>query len=81
MQAPSALSSGSSSNVAFLAFDTPLGCMDILNNILNNWQAYLGALSAVLVAAIAVAAMVPGDEPEATLQKIVDFIARFSAKK
>ena len=28
--------------------------MDILNNIINNWQAYLGALSAVLVAAIAV---------------------------
>ena len=55
--------------------------MDILNNILNNWQTYLGALSAVLVAAIAVAAMVPGDEPEATLQKIVDFITRFSAKK
>jgi len=54
--------------------------MDILNNILNNWQAYLGALSAVLVAAIAVAAMVPGDEPEATLGKIVDFIARFSKK-
>ena len=26
--------------------------MDILNNILNNWQAYLGAISAVLVAAI-----------------------------
>ena len=55
--------------------------MDILNNIINNWQAYLGAVSAVLVAAIAVAAMVPGEEPEATLQKIVDFIARFSAKK
>ena len=55
--------------------------MDILNNILNNWQAYLGAISAVLVAAIAVAAMVPGDEPEKSLQAVVDFIARFSAKK
>lgn len=54
--------------------------MDILNNILNNWQTYLGAISAVLMAAIAVAAMVPGDEPEATLQKIVDFIGRFSKK-
>ena len=55
--------------------------MDIINNILTNWQTYLGAVSAVLVAAIAVAAMIPGEEPEATLQKIVDFIARFSAKK
>jgi type VI protein secretion system component VasF len=54
--------------------------MDVLNNILNNWQSYLGALSAVLVAAIAVSAMIPGEEPEATLQKIVDFIARFSKK-
>jgi len=55
--------------------------MDILNNILNNWQAYLGALSAVLVAAIAVASMIPGDQPERSLQLVVDFIARFSAKK
>ncbi len=54
--------------------------MDIINNILTNWQSYLGALSAVLVAAIAVSAVIPGDEPEATLQKIVDFIARFSKK-
>ena len=54
--------------------------MDIINNLLTNWQSYLGALSAVLVAAIAVSAIIPGDEPEATLQKIVDFIARFSKK-
>lgn len=54
--------------------------MDIINNLLTNWQSYLGALSAVLVAAIAVSAVIPGDEPEATLQKIVDFIARFSKK-
>ena len=54
--------------------------MDVINNILNNWQSYLGALSAVLVAAIAVSAMIPGEEPEASLQKVVDFIARFSKK-
>jgi len=54
--------------------------MDILNNILNNWQSYLGALSAVLVAAIAVASLIPGDEPEKTLQKIVDFLSKFSKK-
>jgi len=54
--------------------------MDILNNILNNWQSYLGAVSAVLVAAIAVSAMFPGDEPERSLQAVVDFIARFSKK-
>jgi uncharacterized membrane protein len=54
--------------------------MDILNNILNNWQSYLGALSAILVAAIAVASLIPGDEPEKTLQKIVDFLSKFSKK-
>ena len=55
--------------------------MDILNNILYKWPTYLGALSAVDVDTIAVAAMVPGDEPEKSLQAVVDFIARFSAKK
>jgi hypothetical protein len=54
--------------------------MEIINNILTNWQSYLGALSAVLVAVIAVSAVIPGDEPERTLQKIVDVIARFSKK-
>ena len=54
--------------------------MDILNNILNNWQSYLGAVSAVLVAAIAVASLIPGDQPEKSLQAVVDFLARFSRK-
>jgi hypothetical protein len=54
--------------------------MDVINNILNNWQSYLGVLSAVLVAAIAVSALIPGEEPERTLQKIVDAIARLSKK-
>ena len=55
--------------------------MDIINNILTNWQTYLGAVSAVLVAAIAVATLIPGDQPEKTLQSIVDVIARLSVKK
>ena len=42
--------------------------------------AWLGALTALLTAAIAVCALIPGDEPEATLQKIVDFLAKFSRK-
>ena len=54
--------------------------MDIITNILNNWQAYLGVITAVLAAAIAVATVIPGDEPEKTLQKIVDFIASVSRK-
>jgi len=54
--------------------------MEIIQNIASNWQSYLGVLTAVLGAAIAVATIVPGDEPERTLQKIVDFISQISRK-
>jgi len=43
--------------------------------------AWLGAITAVFGAVIAVAQLIPGDEPEATLQKVVDFLAKFSNKK
>jgi hypothetical protein len=42
--------------------------------------AWLGALTALLTAAIAVASLFPGDEPEATLTKIVSFLSKFSKK-
>ena len=42
--------------------------------------AWLGAITALMGAVIAIAQLIPGDEPEATLQKIVDFLARFSRK-
>jgi len=54
--------------------------MEIINNLLTNWQSYLGALSAVLLAAIAVASLIPGDQPEKALQAVVDVIARLSKK-
>lgn len=54
--------------------------MDIITNILNNWQSYLGVITTVLAAAIAVATVIPGDEPERTLQKIVSFIESISRK-
>jgi hypothetical protein len=37
-------------------------------------------LATVLGAAIAVATLIPGDEPERTLQKLVDFISQISRK-
>ena len=52
----------------------------LVSNIANNWQSYLGVITAVLTAAIAVATVIPGDEPEKTLQKIVDFISQISRK-
>jgi len=42
--------------------------------------AWLGAITALLGAVIAVAQLIPGDEPEATLQKVVDFLSKFSRK-
>lgn len=42
--------------------------------------AWLGAITALLGAVIAIAQLIPGDEPENTLQKIVDFLAKFSRK-
>jgi hypothetical protein len=52
----------------------------LVTTIATNWQQYLGVVTAVLAAAIAVATVIPGDEPERTLQKIVDFISNISRK-
>ena len=60
--------------------DTSALHMDLITHVLSNWQQYLGVVTAVLAAAIAVATVIPGDEPENTLQKIVDFIAQISRK-
>ena len=42
--------------------------------------AWVGALVALLSAVIAIASLIPGDEPEATLTKVVSFLSRFSRK-
>ena len=56
-----------------------------MQNIINLIQgtdifAWLGAITALLGAVIAIAQLIPGDEPENTLQKVVDFISKFSRK-
>ena len=48
--------------------------------ILENGPALLMAISAVLSALIAVFMIIPGEQPEKTLQAIVDFLAKFSRK-
>lgn len=42
--------------------------------------AWLGAITALLGAIIAIAQLIPGDEPERSLQRVVDFLAKFSRK-
>lgn len=53
----------------------------IISTIVSqDWLAWLGALTALLTAVVAVAQLIPGDEPERTLTRIVDFLAKFSRK-
>lgn len=56
--------------------------MENLIHIVQNVDlfAWIGAITALLTAVIAIAQLIPGDQPEATLQKIVDFLSKFSRK-
>jgi hypothetical protein len=47
----------------------------------QDWLMWVGAITMLLNAAIAVFALIPGEQPEKFLQKIVDFISGFSRKK
>jgi hypothetical protein len=53
---------------------------ETLSYAISHGTQILGAVTALLTAAIAVATLFHGDEPEATLQKIVDFISKISRK-
>jgi len=53
---------------------------ETLSYAISHGTQILGAVTALLTAGIAVATLFPGDEPEATLQKIVDFISKISRK-
>jgi hypothetical protein len=54
--------------------------MVYINWILNHWLEVVGALAAVCTGLIPVFQLIPGEQPEKTLQAIVDFIAKFSKK-
>lgn len=54
--------------------------MAIINWILENWSELLNAVVALLTALIAIFMIIPSEEPEKTLQKIVDFLRKFSKK-
>lgn len=65
-----------------MSLDTPYLIMEQVLNFIQSQDvfAWLGALVALLSAVIAVASLIPGDEPEATLTKIVSFLSKFSRK-
>ncbi|MFZ9739646.1 MAG: hypothetical protein ACO3EZ_16740 [Prochlorotrichaceae cyanobacterium] len=46
----------------------------------QDWLAWLGAITALLGAVIAIAQLIPGEQPEKSLQAVLDFISKFSRK-
>lgn len=54
--------------------------MPIVQWCLAHWVDVLHAVSALCGGLIAIFVLIPGDQPEATLQKIVDLIAKISVK-
>lgn len=54
--------------------------MEVLKMIMENAPMYIAAINALLVAIIAVAVLIPGEQPEKALQKVVDFLAKISRK-
>ena len=65
-----------------VVFDTPPFLMEQILTFVQSQDvfAWVGALVALLSAVIAVASLIPGEEPEATLNKVVQFLSRFSRK-
>lgn len=54
--------------------------MQVLQWIAENWSGMLNALIAILTGVIGISLMIPGDQPEKALQKIVDFLSNMSRK-
>jgi len=48
--------------------------------IVSNFWIVLGAFATFLVALIALFAKIPGSQPESFLQKVLDFITKYSKK-
>jgi hypothetical protein len=54
--------------------------LSIFKFIGANWDGLLGTITAIFVALIAFFQIIPGDQPEKTLYKIVEFIKKWSRK-
>lgn len=53
----------------------------VVKAVIEQGPVYVAAVVAVLSALVALFLLIPGEQPEKTLQKLVDFLAKFSAKK
>lgn len=54
--------------------------MEVVQWILANYQLIITAVVGVCSSLIVLFALIPGKQPEAFLQKVVDFIGKFSKK-
>lgn len=54
--------------------------MSAIIGFFSNIGPWVAAVNSLLVAGIAIGLLLPGVEPERSLQAIVDFLAKFSKK-
>jgi hypothetical protein len=54
--------------------------MEALSFLAAHWMAILLGIQGVLAGVLAIALVIPGDQPDKALQAIVDFISQFSKK-
>lgn len=52
----------------------------VVQNLLAHGPEYVFLLNGVLMAVIALCLVIPGEQPEKSLQKAVDFLSKFSRK-
>jgi len=54
--------------------------LEIVKWAVESGPHFITALGGVVSALIVLALLIPGDQPEKTLQKLADFLAKFSRK-
>lgn len=54
--------------------------MDIGKFLVEHYQEIIAAIVGLFTAALAIALLIPGDQPDKFLQSAVDFIKKFSRK-
>lgn len=54
---------------------------NILMILVSNYELILSSIVMILSGVIAIAILIPGEQPEKFLQAVVDFISKISTKK
>ena len=54
--------------------------MEVVNYLMLNGPAILSAVLGLLSAIVVIALMIPGEQPEKSLKRIIEFLEKFSKK-